>query len=70
MALNKAILEQQIKLVLDSNSGQSNIDPQDARNKLARDLANAIDTYVKGAVVTATGIGNTGAPVQSTGFLS
>ncbi|TCI93682.1 hypothetical protein [Tenacibaculum sp. M341] len=50
MPLNKAGLEAQIKSILaPSNNTENNYE------KVAKDLANAIDTYVKGMTITATG---------------
>lgn len=73
MALNKTVLTASIKAIfnaLKSYDGTTGQTQTDAINKFAGDLADAIDTYVKGAtlystpvdVATAT-MANSGGPV-------
>ena len=59
MALNKTILAGQLKAIFDGVSPEATgiTDPDALRQKMANEMANAIDAFVKtGAVQVATGI--------------
>ena len=70
MPLNKPLLEQRLKQIMDDLSNDSNVNPQTARNQMASRMANAIEEYVKSGTVISTGAGYQGTPVQSTGTIS
>lgn len=72
MALNKATLATQLKAIFDGVSPEATgeTDPDKLRQKLATDMANAIDAFVKtGAVTVASGItlSSTGTAAAHTG---
>jgi hypothetical protein len=63
MALNKATLAQQLKTIFDGVSPEATgiTDPALLRQKLANEMADAIDTFIKTANVAS------GIPVSTTG---
>lgn len=65
MALDKQQLASQLKSIFDSVSpeGNNETDPSVLREQIANDMADAIDTFVKGAEVTV----EAGIPVSTTG---
>ena len=72
MALNKTALAQQLKAIFDGVSPEATgiADPDALRQKMANEMANAIDTFVKtGTVAVATGIAvsTTGTAAAQTG---
>ena len=72
MALNKAILAQQFKAIFDGVSPEATgiTDPDALRQKIASEMANAIDAFVKtGTVAVASGItvSTTGTAAAQTG---
>jgi len=72
MALNKATLAQQLKTIFDSVSPEATgiTDPDALRQKMADEMADAFDAFIKTAKVTvATGItvSTTGTAAAQTG---
>ena len=72
MALNKTALAQQLKAIFDGVSPEATgiADPDALRQKMANEMANAIDAFVKtGTVAVATGIAvsTTGTAAAQTG---
>lgn len=65
MALVKTTLETAIEKALNA-SADKEVDPAEARKQIAKDLATAIDAYIKSATVVSSGLGNSGTPVIST----
>ena len=68
MALNKQILATQLKAIFDGVSPEENgeTNPDALRQKVANEMANAIDAFVKSATVTVAA----GIPVSTTGTAS
>jgi hypothetical protein len=59
MALVKSTLAEKIKNALDANS-DTEVDPAQAREQTANDIADAIDSYIKAGVVTVDPSSHTG----------
>jgi hypothetical protein len=68
MPLVQETLKTEIKSLL--NSLKSEINQEQAIDKFANDLTQAIDAYIKTATVTVTGTSQSGGPVTGTGTIS
>lgn len=68
MALNKQTLATQLKAIFDGVSPEANgeTDPETLRQKVANEMADAIDAFVKSSTVTVA----SGIPVSTTGTAS
>jgi hypothetical protein len=66
MALIKSVLRTKLKnALLNQIEGDPTSKQKDSANDLAKDLSDAIDSYIKTATVASTGV-NSGGPVMST----
>ncbi|CAA0239076.1 hypothetical protein [Tenacibaculum maritimum] len=68
MADTKEQLEIKIKVALNSQS-DINVNPQIARAKIAKDLAQAFSDFVKGRTTQVIGTSATGGAVTGTGII-
>jgi hypothetical protein len=70
MALNKTVLAQQLKAIFDGVSPEATgvIDPDALRQKVANEMADAIDAFVKtGTVAPGITVSTTGSAAAQTG---
>jgi hypothetical protein len=72
MPLVKPVLAAAIEAALAKQAAKVNKgdDPKVAAKELASDIATAVDSYIKTALVTVTGVSATGGPVTGTGIIS
>lgn len=69
MPITEAQLAEKFKAALDARSGDPDVDIEEARQKLADELAEGVAQFVIGRQTTVTGTSATGGAVTGTGII-